>query len=353
MKASAVVLLLFVAIAVAEVTVLSPDNFYSTIDGSKGAFVKFYAPWCGHCKTLAPEYDVVSEVFKPHSANVVVAKLDCDAHADLCSKFGVTGYPTLKWFPEGRAEDPEAYSGGRTADDIISFINSKTGLKARVKKAPSQVVVLNDDNFDKIVLDSNKDVFVKFYAPWCGHCKKLAPEWEKLGQAFGNEENVVIAKYDADQHKGKGGNYGVTGFPTLIWFPKGNKEGERFEEGRDLTSLVDFVNTKAGTSRQTNGLPDANAGRIANLDALAQKFVSSSTRAEILKETQAAVAALSGAEANAGKFYAHVMQKVIENGDGFVGTELARLHRLLSGGSVVGPEVDEFSKRLNILAAFE
>jgi hypothetical protein len=56
---------------------------------------------------------------------------------------------------------------------------------------------------------------------------------------------------------------------------------------------------------------------------------------------------------SSGKFYTHVMQKVIDNGDGFVGTELARIHRLLSTGSVVGAKIDEFSKRLSILAAFE
>jgi len=353
MKTSVVVLLLFVAVAVAEVTNLTPDNFYATIDGSKGAFVKFYAPWCGHCKTLAPEYEIVGEVFKPFQSKVIVAELDCDAHGDLCSKFGVTGYPTLKWFPEGRAEEPEAYSGGRTADDIITFINGKTELKGKVKKAPSQVVVLDDSNFDKIVLDSSKDVFVKFYAPWCGHCKKLAPEWEKLGQAFGNEENVIIAKYDADQHKGKGSKYGVTGFPTLIWFPKGNKEGERYEEGRELPTLLEFVNTKAGTTRDANGFPGSHAGRVAVLDALAQKFVASKARADVLKEAQAAVAGLTGADATSGKFYTHVMQKVIDNGDGYVGTELSRLHRLISSGSVVGPKVDEFAKRINILTAFE
>jgi len=354
MKASFLALLLLATLAAAEVTVLTPDNFYSVVDGSKGVFVKFYAPWCGHCKNLAPEYEVVGDVYKPHSASVVVGKLDCDEHGDLCSKFGVTGYPTLKWFPEGRAEEPEAYSGGRTADDIINFINGKTGLKARVKKAPSQVVVLNDNNFDSVVLDPTKDVLVKFYAPWCGHCKKLAPEWEKLGQAFGNEENVVIAKYDADAHKGKGSKYGVTGFPTLIWFPKDNKEGVKYEEGRDLASLVGYVNNKAGTNRQLNGLPAENAGRIESLDAIAKKFIASaSARAELLKEAQGVASKLSGADASSGKFYTHVMQKVIDNGDSFIANELARLNRMLSGGAVVGPKVDEFSKRLNILAAFE
>jgi protein disulfide-isomerase A6 len=331
---------------------LTPDNFYSVVDGSKGAFVKFYAPWCGHCKNLAPEYEIVGDVYKPHSSSVVVAKVDCDAHGDLCSNFGVTGYPTLKWFPQGRAEEPEAYQGGRSADDIISFINGKTGLKARVKKAPSQVVELNDENFDKVVLDSKKHVFVEFFAPWCGHCKKLAPEWEKLGQVFANEEDVIIAKYDADAHKDKAQKYGITGFPTLKWFPKENKEGEPYGEGRDLESLVDFVNKNAGKNRQSNGLLPETAGRVEALDAIASKFIASSDRAGLLKEAKTIAAGLTGADATSGKFYTHVMQKVIDNGDSFVENETGRIQRMIASGSVVGPKVDEFSKRLNILEAF-
>lgn len=119
--------------------------------------------WCGHCKALAPEYDVVGSTFQP-SDPVVVAKVDADAHRSLGSRFGVTGFPTLKWFPKASTTS-EDYSGGRTADDIVSFINSKTGLSRRVKKAPTAVTQLTASNFDAIVMDETKDVLVEFYAP--------------------------------------------------------------------------------------------------------------------------------------------------------------------------------------------
>ena len=67
---------------------------------------------------------------------------------------------------------------------------------------------------------------VEFYAPWCGHCKHLIPVYEKLAAAYQNEKEVVIAKIDADNaaHKELASKYGVSGFPTLKWFPKGSKD---------------------------------------------------------------------------------------------------------------------------------
>jgi protein disulfide-isomerase-like protein len=83
---------------------------------------------CGHCKRLAPEYEIVGSAFARFKKNVVVAKVDCDQHKELCARFDVKGYPTLNWFPKGETAKPTPYSGGRTANDIIQFINSKTGM---------------------------------------------------------------------------------------------------------------------------------------------------------------------------------------------------------------------------------
>jgi len=329
---------------------LTPENFDSIVDGSKAAFVEFFAPWCGHCKSLAPAYEVVGDAFaKIH--DVVIAKVDADKHKDLGGRFGVTGFPTLKFFPKG-STTPEDYEGGRETDDIIDFINKKTGSRAKVGKAPSDVVILDSTNFDKIVLDSSKHVLVEFYAPWCGHCKKLAPIWEKLSSVFKNDNDVVIANIDADKFGDVGSKYGVSGFPTLKFFPKDTKGGVAYEGGRELSDFVKYINEKAGTKRTDSGRLDETFGRVSALDDLASAFLSSSDKNSALKKAEETLKSLSGNHGDV-EFYVKYMKAIISKGNNFVETEKERLTKLMDGGSVSSQKIDELTGRKNIISQFK
>ncbi|KAL4435932.1 hypothetical protein ABPG77_000694 [Micractinium sp. CCAP 211/92] len=115
------------------VTDLTPSNFASEHNGKRAALIEFYAPWCGHCKRLVPEYTKLGEKIAsdPKLKNrVLIAKVDADAHRELGEKFGVRGFPTIKWFPRGKADKPEDYNGGRSADDFLKFINDKIAADA-------------------------------------------------------------------------------------------------------------------------------------------------------------------------------------------------------------------------------
>lgn len=87
------------------------------------SIVEFYAPWCGHCKTLAPTYEKVATTLKPQGVNV--GKVDCTVQNGLLRRFGVRGFPTLKFAKGGDVYD---YSGDRSEANLVSF--SKTGYKS-------------------------------------------------------------------------------------------------------------------------------------------------------------------------------------------------------------------------------
>ncbi len=80
--------------------------------------VEFFAPWCGHCKNLAPHWAKAATELK---GKVKLGAVDATVHSSLAGQYGVQGYPTIKYFPAGVKKGPEEYDGGRTADDIVSW----------------------------------------------------------------------------------------------------------------------------------------------------------------------------------------------------------------------------------------
>lgn len=147
---------------------LIPKNFDDVVlKSGKPALVEFFAPWCGHCKTLAPIYEELAGVFAFAEDKVTIGKVDADANRDLGKRFGIQGFPTIKYF-DGKSDKPEEYKGGRDLESLSAFITEKTGVKARAaQKEVSKIEFLNDASF-KTVVGGDKDVLVAFTAPWCG-----------------------------------------------------------------------------------------------------------------------------------------------------------------------------------------
>eukprot|EP00823_Brevimastigomonas_motovehiculus_P009383 TRINITY_DN9049_c0_g1_i1.p1 TRINITY_DN9049_c0_g1~~TRINITY_DN9049_c0_g1_i1.p1 ORF type:complete len:358 (-),score=84.80 TRINITY_DN9049_c0_g1_i1:193-1266(-) len=342
--------LLASAVLASDILVLTPDNFDNEVGGDVPALVEFFAPWCGHCKALLPEYESVATSFKGKA--VKIAQVDADANKELANKFEVSGYPTLKWFP-AKSTTPETYSGERTAAGITQFINEKTGLDVKIKTVPTSVTVLDPTNFDKIVMDPSKAVLVKFYAPWCGHCKQLAPKYVSVANIFADEADVVIAEVDADAHREIGGKYDVHGFPTLKFFPKGaDKTPVDYTGGREITDFVAFLNEKAGTERTVSGGYTDVAGRIPELDALVEQFAKKDAdKAAIVKETEEKIATLEHKNKQFAKFYVMTMKRVMERPE-YVANEAARLNKVIISGSMSKSRKSDFWKRLNILNVF-
>ncbi|KAG6514226.1 hypothetical protein ZIOFF_024572 [Zingiber officinale] len=133
-------------------------------------------------------------------------------------------------------------------------------------------VVLTEANFEKEVAQDHA-ALVEFYAPWCGHCKKIAPEYEKLGSSFKKAKSILIGKE--------------------------NKAGEDYEAERELDDFVKFINEKCGTSHDENGQLTFQAGIVASLDALVKEFVSASNEEQkaILSRMEEKVAKLTDSSA--------------------------------------------------------
>ena len=439
-----------------EVVVLDDTNFEDHVKSNDITLIEFYAPWCGHCKALAPEYDAASVKL---SGKAKIAKVDCTEHRDLCEKYDVQGFPTIKLFRNDGSE-PVDYDQARKADAIVKFMEKQKqpayvtlksqkeiddfvaddgdievvafvaeGDKAStdafvavakalrndyefaivtdkalapngaqpsavlyrkfdepqvthsgewteealsnfvrgnafplvgeigpenyqkylergyplvwifVDKSDSEtlaaatevakdfrsslslvwldgkrwadhaktfglsgktpgVVVEDRDNrknyvfpesqkptadalrahlkgftdktiqptvkseeipekndgpvkvvvgksFESIVLDTTKDVLIEFYAPWCGHCKSLAPKFDKLGEMFADTPSVVIAKVDATENDTP---VDIRGFPTLMFYPANDKANPLTYEGdRTEQAMAAFVRENAAT----------------------------------------------------------------------------------------------------------
>lgn len=193
----------------------------------------------------------------------------------------------------------------------------------------------------------------QFYAPWCGHCKSLAPVYEEVAKSLAGEERVVVASLDADKYRDLGKRFDVTGFPTLKFFPKTNKAGEEYSGGRAASDFLSFFQQKSGVQRTVGGGVTADAGLVPALTDLAKRFVAESeARAAIRAEAEAVAASVAAGDAASAKYYLLVMKKVQEKGDAFATTEAARLQRMVDGGNLAPAKKLSFMININILQQF-
>jgi len=221
------------------------DERFAALKKESAIFVKFYAPWCGHCKKLAPAWTELAEEINPDDEwEAKILSLDCTQYKSVCSENGVTGYPTLKLFYPDTAEGTK-YQGARTKEALADWLDEKLAAKYgdgeeggddAAAPAKGEVVVLTEKTFEDTIKPAAQVTFVKFYAPWCGHCKKMAPTWIDLAKDQAGDDSVVIAEVDCTQEGPLCSKFGVKGYPTLKSFKDG-KEIEKYAGARDISSF--------------------------------------------------------------------------------------------------------------------
>eukprot|EP01102_Stenamoeba_stenopodia_P014578 TRINITY_DN485_c0_g1_i1.p1 TRINITY_DN485_c0_g1~~TRINITY_DN485_c0_g1_i1.p1 ORF type:complete len:269 (-),score=75.36 TRINITY_DN485_c0_g1_i1:141-947(-) len=236
-----------------DVVVLSTEDHHQVNNGIW--LVEYYAPWCGFCKRLAPIWAELATNVKTNNLGFKVAKVDCTQNNAICSNAGVQGYPTIKLYVNGQVH---AFNGERTVDGFISFVNGKKGdavhVDTPVQAAPtvvapaepvepaSDVVTLSSSNFASAIAEGYW--LIEFYAPWCGHCKRLAPTWEELATAQKKEGLFGVAKVDCTVERDLASTHGIRGFPTIKLFKDGQFVAD-YRDARTLEAFTAFVKSQA------------------------------------------------------------------------------------------------------------
>lgn len=80
---------------------------------------------------------------------------------------------------------------------------------------------------------------MEYYAPWCGHCKKLEPIYDDLGEHVREIDDLVIAKMDLTANEVP--QVSIKSYPTLIWYSKDKKQGEEYKGNRNLDDFKEFL----------------------------------------------------------------------------------------------------------------
>ncbi|XP_054634474.1 protein disulfide-isomerase [Dunckerocampus dactyliophorus] len=175
-----------------DVLVLKSSNFDEALQAHPNLLVEFYAPWCGHCKALAPEYARAAGMLKAEGSEIRLGKVDATEESDLAQEFGVRGYPTIKFF-KGDKESSRDYSAGRQADDIVNWLKKRTGPAVATLGEVTAAQSLIADN-EVVVIGFFKDVT----SAGAKAFEKAAEGVEDIPFAMTSEE-AVFTKFEASQ----------------------------------------------------------------------------------------------------------------------------------------------------------
>jgi protein disulfide-isomerase A1 len=219
---------------------LSQTSFGRVTSGTKKYTILVFTPE-DHKEALSTLNPVAAE-FRKELGFLWDQGANYKSHA---GRLGITGddFPALvamdhteKFYPmtgEFNSENIKAFFSKLIAGEASPHLQSEE--IPETNDGPVRVVV--GKTFESEIVKSDKPVFLEVYAPWCGHCKSLAPIWEELGKAYVGTD-VVIAKIDGSANHIP---FQIQGFPTLVLFLKGEAEPIQFSGDRTLTELKQFL----------------------------------------------------------------------------------------------------------------
>lgn len=234
-----------------EVVILNPDNFDSIVkDPTKNVFVKFFTPWCGFaCAGLSAVWKELAESLLGRD-DIVVASFDAAVNEAFSQMHHVEALPTMILYTKTNKEG-FLYPGSHDLLGLSTFIAEYVDGIERVpthgtniektpppenamKPLPGQVFILLAGDFEAVVSDPNRLVFVRFFVPWSGNDASLVYHWKELASRLAEVPSVVIAENDIDAEGDRALAHGIS-VPALVVFDKHNKKHGVHYRGRVRT----------------------------------------------------------------------------------------------------------------------
>lgn len=239
------------------------NDLISESSFSSALVVRFYSGKDKKTKVVSDAYVKIAKAFQSLPAQFV--SVDVDEVNDVLKSQGLKAkdLPAIKLFLGRKVsityKDAFGTKVEEIAQNVINWVFEEVkrltlesvGLKytkpKKEKALGSGVVELTDSNFNSKVIDVSPDtvVLVEFFAPWCGHCKALAPTYAQIAKTVHGDpetygEKTIVASVDATVHQSLGSQYGIQGFPTIKLFVGGKLKSD-YNGPRDASSIQDFI----------------------------------------------------------------------------------------------------------------
>ena len=246
-----------------DIIKLTPKNIAAKIKKGKW-FIKVYADWCGHCKTLAPKWASLATYAKKNKMDVNIAQYDADQKPELpASIFKIEGLPTILIIDPSAPKKIKEYMGQHQPASMVAFLNGEDDSEEEQEqdnqkhegkehedehakptpKIPTPTtqtdINLTGKNFWSKIGDGNVWL-VKVYAPWCGGCQEMAQDWENLAIKLKEDKEYKVANINGDKYEALIDSLGVEGFPT-IYKVKGGKNYIEYEGDRTVAAMEEFL----------------------------------------------------------------------------------------------------------------
>jgi len=237
-------------LAIPTIDEVNGDNYQLYAQSGRPLAYLFLDPSTEEKDTKIAEVRAVSQKFK---SKVNFVWIDAVKYGDHGKALNL---PETKWpsfviqdlqkqlkYPLDQSKEVTTENVGELVEKYVSGTLKPTLKSQAIPKTQGDVYELVGKNFEEVVFDDSKDVFVEFYATWCGHCKRLAPTWQTLGErAASLKDKLVVAKIDSPENDLPASvDFRIAGFPTLKFKPAGSRNFIDYEGDRSLESLIAFA----------------------------------------------------------------------------------------------------------------